>query len=92
MTCTRAPAAAVSGTRVVSGSTAPGTSGRPGIGVFLHGGDDSLLGRSLVDVREAHPLHRVEVIEIAPEFLEAVRGRQSIRVVARWFLPNSPVL
>ena len=43
---------------------------------------DGLLRRRLVDVGEAHPLHRVEVIEIAPEFVEAVRGRQSIRVVA----------
>ena len=42
----------------------------------------SLIGRRRVDVREAHALHRVEVIEIAPEFVEAVRGRQSIRVVA----------
>jgi hypothetical protein len=31
-------------------------------------------------------LHRVEVIEIAPEFVEAVRGRQSIRVVAKVIL------
>ena len=44
---------------------------------------DGLLGRGLVDVGEAHPLHRVEVIEIAPELLEAVRGRQRIGVVAQ---------
>ena len=31
---------------VVFGSTAPGTSGRPGIGVFLQGGDHRLLGRA----------------------------------------------
>ena len=37
---------------------------------------------ALVDVGEAHPLHRVEVIEVAPEFLEAVRRRQRIGVVA----------
>ena len=43
---------------------------------------DRLLGRGLVDVGEAHPLHRVEVIEVAPEFLEAVRGRQRLGVVA----------
>ena len=48
---------------------------RPGIGVFLHGGDDALLGRALVDVREAHALHRVQVIEVAPELLETVRRR-----------------
>ena len=43
---------------------------------------DGLLGRRLVDVGEAHPLHGVEVIEIAPEFLEAVRRRQRIGVIA----------
>ena len=47
---------------------------------------DGLLGRRLVDVGEAHPLHRVEVIEVAPEFLEAVRGRQRIGVVAQMVL------
>ena len=47
---------------------------------------DGLIGRRLVDVGEAHPLHRVEVIEIAPELVEAVRGRQSIRVVAKVIL------
>ena len=40
---------------------------------------DALLGRGLVDVGEAHPLHRVEVIEIAPVLLEAVRRRQGRR-------------
>ena len=48
----------------------------------LHRRHDGLLGRALVDVREAHLLHRVEVIEIAPEFLEAVRRRQRIGVIA----------
>ena len=43
---------------------------------------DSLLGRGLVDVGEAHPLHRVEVVEIAPELVEAVGGRQRVGVVA----------
>ena len=43
---------------------------------------DGLLGRGLVDVREAHALHRIEVIEVAPELLEAVRGRQRVGVVA----------
>ena len=47
---------------------------------------DGLLRRGLVDVGEAHPLHRVEVIEIAPEFLEAVRGRQRVGVVAQMVL------
>ena len=31
-------------------------------------------------------LHRIEVIEIAPEFLEAVRGRQRVGVVAEMVL------
>ena len=35
---TRGPDAAASGSVVVLGSTAPGTSASPGIGVFLHGG------------------------------------------------------
>ena len=45
-----------------------------------------LLGRGLVDVREAHALHRIEVIQIAPEFLEAVRGRQRVGVIAEMVL------
>ena len=40
------------------------------------------ISRALVDVGEAHLLHRVEVIEIAPVFLEAVRRRQRVGVVA----------
>ena len=44
---------------------------------------DGLLGRGLVDVGEAHPLHGVEVVEIAPELVEAVRGRQRVGVVAQ---------
>ena len=36
-----------------------------------------------VDVGEAHLLHRVQVIEPAPVFLEAVRGRQSGGVIAK---------
>ena len=71
---------------VVCGSTAPGTSGRPGIGVLRARRRDRLLGRGLVDVREAHALHRIEVIQVAPEFLEAVRGRQRVGVVAEMVL------
>ena len=37
-TCTQAPGRGGVRQIVVLGSTAPGTSGRPGIGVFLHGG------------------------------------------------------
>ena len=47
---------------------------------------DGLLGRGLVDVGEAHALHRIEVIQVAPEFLEAVRGRQRVGVVAEMVL------
>ena len=47
---------------------------------------DGLLGWGLVDVGEAHALHRVEVIQVAPEFLEAVRGRQRVGVVAQMVL------
>ena len=68
---------------VVFGSTAPDTSGTPGIGVFLHGGANALAVRVLVDVGEAHLLHGVEVIEVAPELLEAVRGRQCVGVIAQ---------
>ena len=59
---------------------------RPGIDVFLHGGDHALHGRGLVDVREADALHRVEVIEVAPELVEAVRRRQRVGVVAEMVL------
>ena len=68
---------------VVLGSTAPGTSATPGIGVFLHGGATRLLGRALVDVGEAHLLHRVQVVEVAPVLLEAVRRRQRLGVVTQ---------
>ena len=50
------------------------------------GGDDALLGRALVDVGEAHALHGVEMVEVAPELLEAVRRRQGVGVVAQMVL------
>ena len=49
----------------------------------LAGRREGLIGRGLVDVREAHALHGIQVIEVAPEFLEAVRGRQRIGMVAQ---------
>ena len=67
----------------VLGSRRPGPSGRPVIGVFLHGGAIPCISRGLVDVDEAHALHRVEVIQVAPELLEAVRGRQRVGVIAQ---------
>ena len=66
---------------VVCGIHGAGNLRQAGDWRVLAGRSHGLLGRRLVDVGEAHPLHRVEVIEIAPEFVEAVRGRQSIRVV-----------
>ena len=63
-----------------------GNLGQAGDRRVLAGRRDGLLGRGLVDVGEAHPLHRVEVIEVAPEFLEAVRGRQRVGVVAEMVL------
>ncbi len=74
-TCTRSPDAAVSGSAVVAGSTAPGNLREAGDRRVLARRRDSLLGRRLVDVREAHALHRVQVIEVAPELLETVRRR-----------------
>ena len=47
---------------------------------------DGLHGRAAVDVREAHLLHGVQVIEVAPELLEAVGGRQGIGMVAQMVL------
>ena len=44
---------------------------------------DTLLGWALVDVGEAHLLHSVEVVEVAPKFLEPVGRRQRIGVVAQ---------
>ena len=45
---------------VVAGSTAPGTSARPGIGVFMHGGATVCsVGVELMSGK-LHPLHRVE--------------------------------
>ena len=40
----------------------------------------------IVDVHEADLLHRVEMVEVAPVFLEAVRGRQRLDVVAEMVL------
>src|SRR5262249_22264196 len=69
-----------------------------GRGVRVHGAGDlrevrdrrvfagrrkGLGGWVLVDVGEADRLHGVEVVEVAPVFLEAVRRRQGRRVVAQ---------
>src|SRR5213076_941072 len=47
---------------------------------------NTLFGRALVDIWEANLLHRIQVIEVTPELLEAVRGRQGIRMVAEMVL------
>ena len=65
----------------VPGSTAPGTSDRPGSACSCTA-EQWPARAGLVDVREAHALHRVEVVQVAPEFLEAVRRRQRLGVVA----------
>src|SRR3954451_21536510 len=68
---------------VVAGSTAPGTLGDARDRRVLAGRRDALRGRVLVDVGEAHPLHRVEVVQVAPVLLEAVRRRQRLGMVAQ---------
>src|SRR5215471_18868579 len=47
---------------------------------------DELSRRVLVDVGKAHRLHRVEVVQVAPVLLEAVRCRKSLRVVTQVIL------
>ena len=47
---------------------------------------ETLLSWALVNVGEAHLLHCVQVIEIAPELLETVRRRQRIGMVAQMVL------
>src|SRR5262249_57878130 len=49
---------------------------------------DELRLRVLVDVGKAHRLHGVEVVQIAPVLLEAVRCRQGLRVVTKVILPE----
>ncbi len=49
----------------------------------LTGRNNALLGRRLVYVGEAHPLHGVEVIQVAPELLEAVCRWQRRRFIAK---------
>ena len=44
---------------------------------------NGLVHQSPVIVGEAHSLHRIQVVQVAPEFLEAVRCRQRLRVIAQ---------
>ena len=71
---------------VVFGSTAPGTSGSAGDRRVFAWWRDGLLRRALIDVGEAHLLHRIEVVEIAPKLLEAMRRREGGGVVAQMVL------
>ena len=68
---------------VVFGSTAPGTSGSAGDRCVLARRRETLLSWTRVNVGEAHLLHCVQVVEIAPELLETVRCRQRIGMVAQ---------
>src|SRR5262249_57053476 len=47
---------------------------------------DLLFRRGLVDIEKAHLLHRIQVIQVAPELLEAMRGRQRVGVVTEMVL------
>ncbi|MNH31548.1 hypothetical protein D3C79_919260 [compost metagenome] len=49
----------------------------------LAGWGDALHLRRLVDIDKTHALHCIEVIEVTPEFLEAVGCRQRFEVVAQ---------
>ena len=49
---------------------------------------NALNQRGLIEIREAHSLHRVEMVEVAPVFLEAVRCRQRRSMVAQMVLPE----
>ncbi len=71
---------------VVLGSTAAGYLRQAGDRRVHARWRDPLLGRALVDVGEAHALHGVEVIEVAPEFLEPVCGRQGFGGISEMVL------
>src|SRR5215510_10085653 len=60
-----------------------GDLGQTGDGRVLAGWSKALGRWVLVDVGEAHRLHGVEVVEVAPELLETVRGRQGRGVIAQ---------
>ena len=69
----------------VRGSTTPGTSGRPGIGVFRHGGAMVCSVGVLLMSGKSYARDRVEVIR-RPKILEPVRGRQRVGVIAKMVL------
>ena len=49
----------------------------------MHGGAMPCCVGVLLMIGEANSLHCIEVVEIAPELLEAVCGRQSLNVIAK---------
>ena len=81
-TCTRAPAAAVSGKASSWGPPRLGPRDARGSACSCTRGD-GLHHRGLVDVGETNPLHRIEMIEKVPELVEAVRGWQGFGVVTQ---------
>ncbi len=84
-TCTTGRCAEASGKPSFSDRPRPVPPGCRGSAYSCTAGQPSA-GWGLVDVREAHALHRIEVIQVAPEFLEAVRGRQRVGVIAEMVL------
>src|SRR5262249_21237197 len=81
MICTRAPGAAGSG-RLWSWGPPPQAL-PAGDGGVLAPRRHPLLGLRPVYVREAQSLDGVEVVEVAPELVEAVGGRQGLGVVTQ---------
>jgi len=47
---------------------------------------------SFVDVGETHPLHGIQMVQIAPELVEAVGSRQRVGVVAQMVLAELAVV
>ena len=68
------------------GSTAAGSSRKSGDRRVSARRRDPLLGWRLVDVGEAHALHGVEVIEVAPKLLEPVCRRQGFGGISEMVL------
>src|SRR4029453_8701593 len=77
---------------VVFGSTAPGTSERPGIGVFLHGGATVCsVGVLLMSGKLTPCIASRWYRQPQNSWKPCAVGNASVWS-PRWFLPNSPVL
>src|SRR5262249_35151584 len=84
-TCTTAPVAAGAGMAWSSDRQRRGPrAGRGSAGSCTPEGRASAVGACLC--RGAHTLHGVEVIEITPELMEAVRRRQRVGMIAQMVL------